>query len=247
MVPPDPELARELLDAAGGHAVIMTLTPELPGALTVAPELLERGVTPAFGHTDATAAEARAAQDRLEPLARAHGRRLTVTHLFNAMPPVHHRAPGPVLEFLAAARRGGLVVELLGDGVHLDPATVRAVVELVGHGNVVLVSDAMAAAGTKDGDYQLGSLAVQVRDGVARLADGGALAGGTAHLIDVVRTSVAGGVPLVEAVHMAATGPATVLGRDDIGALVVDASADILVTDADLRVRRTYRKGQRVA
>lgn len=244
---PDPQLTGELLGLARGHAVSMTLAPELPGAAAVATVLLEHGALPSWGHTSATAHETRAAVDAVDAVARARGRRATVTHLYNGMPPVHHRDPGPVLEFLAAARRGRLVVELIGDGVHLDPATVRATIEVVGRDNAVLVTDSMAAAGMPDGEYVLGGRAVSVRDGVARLSGDGTLAGGTAFLLDVVRTSVAGGVPLVDAVHLAATGPAAVLGRTDIGSLAVDAAADIVVTDADLTVRRVYRHGVAVA
>ncbi len=153
-------------------------------------------------------------------------------------------SPARCSEFLAAARGRRLVVELIGDGVHLHPDTVRATWEIVGRDNAVLVTDAMAAAGMADGDYVLGSLAVTVRDGVARLAEGGALAGGTAHLLDILRTSVRGGVPLVDAVAMAATTPAAVLGRTDVGRLVAGARADILVLGPELGLRRVVRGGR---
>src|SRR5690606_4231426 len=153
------------------------------------------------------------------------------------------REPGPIPEFLAAARDGRLVLELIADGVHLAPSFVRNVFELVGRENVVLVTDAMAAAGMADGAYQLGSLAVTVTDGVARLTHGGAIAGGTAHLLDVVRTTVAGGVHLVAAVHAAATGAAVVLGDDAVGALETGRRADVLVTDNELRPVEVVRNG----
>jgi len=171
---------------------------------------------------------------------------MTATHLFNGMPPLHHRDPGPVAACLAAAFGGDLVVELVADGVHLAPATVRTVLRVTG-GNAVLVTDAMAAAGMPDGDYRLGSMAVRVAGGVARLAtsDGspGPIAGGTAHLIDVVRTTVASGVSLLDAVRAASTVPASVLGLTDIGALAAGYRADVLVTDADLHPRRVLRAG----
>lgn len=244
---PDPVLAAELLAAGRGHVVSMTIAPEAPGAAEVATLLVEGGAVPSWGHTSASAAEARTALRSLEPLLARHGRRATVTHLYNGMAPPHHREPGPVLEFLAAARQGRLVVELIGDGVHLHPDTVRATCQIVGRDNAIFVTDAMAAAGMADGDYVLGTLAVRVRDGVARLAEGGALAGGTAHLIDVLRTSVRGGVPLLDAVAMAATTPAAVLGRTDVGRLVAGARADVLVLDPDLGLRRVVRGGRDVA
>ena len=113
-----------------------------------------------------------------------------MTHLFNGMPPIHHRDPGPALGALAAARDGA-VLELIADGVHLADATVAGVLALVGGRAVVFVTDAMAAAGMADGDYVLGPQAVQVRDGVARLAEGSSIAGGTSRLLDVVRRQVA--------------------------------------------------------
>lgn len=234
---PDPGLTEELARLADGHLVSMTIAPECHGAVEVATRLLVHGAFPSWGHTSATAAEAAAT---LRAVGEGHA---TVTHLYNGMAPLHHRQPGPILEFLAAARQGRLTVELIGDGVHLDPATVRATVEIVGPDNAVLVTDAMAGAGMADGDYQLGGHDVAVRDGVARLADGGALAGGTAHLLDVVRATVAGGVPLVDAVSMASAVPARLLGRGDIGVLAVDMRADILVTDTDLAVKGVFRHG----
>lgn len=240
LLAPDTALTDELLALGRGHVATMTLAPELPGAHGpggVAEHLRAGGARPSWGHTDAGPEDVRAAL--AEP-----GPRPTATHLFNGMRPLHHRDPGPVAELLAAARRGAVVLELIGDGTHLDPAVVRAVVDLVGPENAVLVTDAMAAAGMPDGAYRLGSQDVVVAGGVARLP-AGALAGGTAHLLDVVRTTVAGGVPLVDAVRMAATTPARVLGRGDVGALAAGRRADVVVTDADLRVLEVYRGGER--
>ena len=107
--------------------------------------------------------------------------------------------------------------------------------DLVGAGSIALVTDAMAAAGMPDGEYRLGPMAVRVADGVARIADEtGAIAGGVAHLLDVVRNVVAAGVPLEDAVLAAATVPADVLGRRDLGALAAGRRADLVVTDDDL-------------
>ncbi|MFC8191794.1 N-acetylglucosamine-6-phosphate deacetylase [Cellulomonas sp. NPDC057328] len=276
MVPGDPDLVREVAAAARGHLVTMTVAPEVPGVAdgvvdgvadgvadargADAPDdavraLVAAGAVPSVGHTDASAEVAGAAIDRVfDLLATTRGARSgrpTATHLFNGMRPLHHRDPGPVAACLAAAAAGRLVVELVADGTHLAPATVRTVLELVGPDAVALVTDAMAAAGMPDGDYRLGPLAVRVVDGVARTVgpDGapGAIAGGVAHLLDVVRHVVGAGVPLADAVRSAATTPAAVLGRADVGALVVGRRADLLVTTDDLRPVAVARAGRWVA
>ncbi|WP_218938474.1 N-acetylglucosamine-6-phosphate deacetylase [Modestobacter altitudinis] len=240
LVPGDLALLRGLL--AVGGVVSMTLAPETAHAAELVAVLREHGALPSFGHTDATAGVTTAAIR-----AAAAGGRLSATHLFNGMPPLSSRAPGPVAACLAAAARGELVVELVGDGVHLAPDTVAAVFDLVGAGQVALVTDAMAAAGMPDGRYRLGALPVEVVGGVARLADGdgrGAIAGGTARLVDVVRHTVAAGVPLPDAV-LAATGtPAGLLGLPDVGRLTPGARADVLVTDADLVPTAVLRAGR---
>ncbi|MFS0704061.1 N-acetylglucosamine-6-phosphate deacetylase [Cellulomonas sp. 179-A 9B4 NHS] len=261
MVPGDPGLVREVAAAARGHLVTMTVAPEVPGVADGAATddavraLVAAGAVPSVGHTDASAEVTGAAVDRVfDLLATAPGARSgrpTATHLFNGMRPLHHRDPGPVAACLAAAAAGRLVVELVADGTHLAPATVRTVLELVGPDAVALVTDAMAAAGMPDGDYRLGPLAVRVVDGVARTVgpDGapGAIAGGVAHLLDVVRHVVGAGVPLADAVRSAATTPAAVLGRADVGALVAGRRADLLVTTDDLRPVAVARAGRWVA
>lgn len=252
VLPPDADLTRALLAAGRGHVRTMTLAPEVDGVLDddgVTAALVDGGALPSWGHTDADPATAARALDTAQRLLGdpAHGgRRPTVTHLFNGMRPWTHRGPGPVGELLVAARQGRVVVELVADGVHVDPAVVREVVALVGRDGVALVTDAMAAAGMPDGTYRLGPRAVVVAGGVARLAEGGALAGGTAHLLDVVRTTVAGGVPLVDAVHLASAVPAAVLGLADRGVLAAGARADVVLTDAGLRAVAVLRSGEAV-
>ncbi|WP_277212885.1 N-acetylglucosamine-6-phosphate deacetylase [Isoptericola croceus] len=250
----DVTLVRDLVEAARGHLRTMTVAPDVEGVSGpggVADALVRAGAVPSIGHTDATTEQA---EDLIAQvvagLTEAAGppRRMTATHLFNAMRPLHHRDAGPIPACLAAARRGDLVVELVGDGVHLDPAVVRTVVQTVGVDQVVLVTDAMAAAGMPDGAYDLGPMSVTVTDGVARVVDadhpeGGAIAGGTAHLVDVVRAAVAAGVPLVAAVRCASWVPAGVLGLDDVGGLVAGRRADLVVTDRDLVVREVLRGG----
>jgi len=258
MLTGDPALVAEVARAARGHLVTMTVAPEVPGvadgggdADDVLAALVGAGVVPSIGHTDASAEQVEAAVDRgFDLLAASTTRavRLTATHLFNGMRPLHHRDPGPIAACLAAGARGELVVELVADGTHLADGTVRSVFDVVGADAIALVTDAMAAAGMPDGDYRLGPMAVRVAEGVARIVDAdgaaGAIAGGVAHLLDVVRQVVAAGIPLVDAVRAGATTPAEVLGRRDIGALVVGRRADILVTDGDLYPRRVMRGGQ---
>ena len=248
---PDADLTRELAVLARGYLVTMTIAPELPGVDGeggVVDALIGAGALPSFGHTDASwQRTADALADARTRLAAAPGRRsgrVTVTHLFNGMRPLTHRDPGPIPVFLAAAARGEAVIEMIADGTHVAPELVQSIFSLVGADNIALVTDAMAAAGMPDGAYRLGSQDVTVADGVARLTHGGAIAGGTAHLLDVVRTTVAGGVPLVDAVRAAATTPAAVLGDDRIGALEAGRRADVVLTDDDLRVLSVRRAGK---
>ena len=258
IIDPDAALTRELIELGRGHVVTMTIAPEKPGITGddgVVAALVDGGALPSFGHTDSEASPVRAgladASARIAARLRAgrpvRSARPTATHLFNGMRPMHHRAPGPVPELLAAARRGECVVEMIGDGVHLAPAIVLDVFETLGRESVVLVTDAMAAAGMPDGDYVLGPAAVTVADGVARLRDGGAIAGGTAHLIDVVRTTWRGGVDLVDAVYAASCQGAEILGDRSIGALEPGRWADLVVTDAELAPVRVLRRGEAVA
>ncbi|WP_456846653.1 N-acetylglucosamine-6-phosphate deacetylase [Cellulomonas sp. P5_C6] len=245
MLDGDADLVRRIAQSANGHLVTMTIAPEVPGADEVIAALVDVGAVPSIGHTDASAEQVDEAVDRgFDLLAARSNGRLTATHLFNGMRPLHHRDPGPIAACLAAAARGELVVELVADGTHLADGTVRSVFDLVGPGSIALVTDAMAAAGMPDGAYRLGPMDVTVEGGVARIADEtGAIAGGVAHLLDVVRNVVAAGIPLEDAVLAAATTPADVLGRRDLGALAAGRRADLVVTDDDLRPVRVLRGG----
>lgn len=247
---PNPALTRELMICSRGYAVSMTIAPEKPysmGPGSVAEALLDGGAVPSLGHTDTNAAKMREALRGVrESIARTPTPRFdhaTITHLFNGMAPMHHREPGPVPEALADAAGGGAVVELIGDGVHVSPSLVRNVYELVGRDQIVLITDAMAAAGVADGDYVLGGQEVEVLDGVARLKRTGAIAGGTAHLIDVVRTTHQAGVPLVDAVYMASVQGARIIGNEQVGRIAEGARADLLVVDADLHVKQVIFGG----
>ena len=244
---PDPELLRQLLQEAGGWLKTMTYAPELPGADDLVRMLIEHGVTPSLGHTDADASVAAASLEAAAAgLASLEGRaaRPTVTHLFNGMPPMHHRKPGPLASCLRLAGAGTVAVELVADGVHLAPETVQMVFQLVGAHNVVLVTDSMAAAGLPDGDYALGRSAVSVQAGMATLQSTGTLAGGTSTLLDVVRRTIEAGVSPTEAVASATCVPARVLGLEtEIGSLRAGMRADLVVVDQDFGLVAVMRSG----
>lgn len=230
---PDPASVASLLAAGDGAVRMVTLAPELPGGIDAVRQLTDAGVVAAIGHTDATYDIAREALDA--------GARLG-THLFNAMRPLHHRDPGPVGALLESPAD----VELIADGVHLHPAVLRAVFAAK-PGACILVTDAMAAAGAPDGDYQLGPMAIEVRDGVARLADGtgnGAIAGSTLTMDAAVRYAVhTAGLPLLDVIHAASTAPARAWGLSDIGAIQPGRRADLVVLGPDLDVVRVMREG----
>lgn len=222
---PDPATVERLLNVP--HVRMVTIAPELDGGLDALRRVREAGALPAVGHTDATYEVTREA-------VRAGAR--VATHLFNGMRPLHHREPGPILALLDAP---DVVVELIGDGTHLDPAVVRHVARTAGTGRASLVTDSIAAAGMSDGDYELGGLDVEVREGVARLADGGSIAGSTATAASIFRRAVRdSGLSLEEAVRMSATTPAALLGLSDRGAISPGLRADLLVLDDDLGVQK---------
>lgn len=223
----------------------MTLAPEFIDRESL-DVLVEAGAIPSWGHTDSNALDARKAIEMGQEVLAAH-RRASVTHLFNGMKPLHHRDTGPIGEFLSAAARGALVVEMICDGVHVDPLLIRSVVETIGRENCVFVTDSMAAAGLGDGLYSLGPQKVRVSDGVARLAEGDSIAGGTARLIDCVRVAVQKAhIPLVDAVWMASTQGANMFGWDDRGRLEKGLRADLVRVDANLRPLDVVRGGTRV-
>lgn len=212
---PDPALVDRLAEAVALAGVPdalrhMTFAPELPGADDLVRILVEHGIRPAVGHT---AADAATTERTLATIADLQGAPALVTHVFNGMPPLHHRAGGPVAAALAAAARGDAVLELITDGVHIAPEVVRMVFETVGPDAVALVSDAMAATGLGDGTYTLGGLEVVVADGTARLADSGSIAGSTATLADCVAWAVeVAGLPEEDVTVAATATPARVLG-----------------------------------
>jgi N-acetylglucosamine-6-phosphate deacetylase len=230
---PDPELLQRLL--AAGPVRQMTLAPELDRALELIDLLHERGVTVSLGHSNATAEEAQRAFDRGVS---------TVTHLFNGMRPFSHRDPGIAG---AALARGDVVVQVILDGHHLAEEAARLVWRAAA-GRVALVTDAMAAAGVsdRDGDYKLGGLAAEVRDGVARRPDG-VLAGSVLTMVEAVRALHALGASLPEAITAATTVPARV-ARYSTTTLHPGSDADVVVLDDRLEIRTVVVGGkERVA
>jgi N-acetylglucosamine-6-phosphate deacetylase len=231
-----------LLTAADGALAMATVAPELAGGPDAVRRLSDAGVIPAVGHTDCSYAVAVEAVDA--------GARVA-THLFNAMRPVHHRDPGPIIALLGDPR---VTVELIADGTHLHPALYRYVTRTVGPDRVALVTDAMAAVGLGDGRYRLGPMEVDVVDGVARIAGTETIAASTATMDQLFRLAVrawAAGpgaeVPtdeaLLHAARQTSANPARVLGRTDIGLLEPGRRADFVVLDADLRVTDVVVRG----
>ena len=248
----DPSLVEDVVlaaESAGAPGAVaqMTYAPERRGGDRLPALLGGRGILPALGHTDCDAATAWASL-RSALRAAPRGGRPLVTHVFNGMPPLHHRSPGPVAACLAQAGRGEAVLEVIGDGVHLSAGTVRMLFDLVGPEAICLVTDATAASGMPDGSYALGGRDVTVADRTARLADGGAIAGGLATLLDVVRWCVAeAGVPLLDAVTAASVTPAQAIGLTGVGSLAAGRRADVVVVDDDLRPTRVMRRGRWLA
>ncbi|MGH3194863.1 MAG: N-acetylglucosamine-6-phosphate deacetylase [Streptosporangiaceae bacterium] len=240
MAAPDVAAFERLHAAAAGHLRVITIAPELPGAAGLIKVAARAGVTAAVGHTDATADIASAAVDA----GATHA-----THLFNGMRPLHHREPGPAGALLD---RDEVTCEVIADGVHLHDTVVRLAARAAGPGRLVLITDAMAAAGMPDGSYRLGSMRIDVVGGVARLAGGGepgatagAIAGSTATMADVVRHAVAAGLPVTAVAAAASTTPARVLGLGErTGALCAGLDADLVVCDEEFRLRAVMRQGE---
>ncbi|MFE3886253.1 N-acetylglucosamine-6-phosphate deacetylase [Streptomyces lydicus] len=234
---PDPADVRKLLDAAHGTASMMTLAPELPGGLESVRLLADAGVIAALGHTDSDYDATRRAIDAGATVA---------THLFNAMPPLGHRAPGPVAALLEDER---ITVELINDGTHLHPAILRLAVGEAGAGRVAFITDAMGAAGMNDGMYPLGPMQVEVKDGVARISSGptaGSIAGSTLTLDRAFRRAVTlDGLTVDQAVQALSATPARLLGIDDrTGSLQTGKDADLVVLDAAYEVVGVMRRGE---
>ncbi|MFF5981133.1 N-acetylglucosamine-6-phosphate deacetylase [Streptomyces olindensis] len=231
---PDPAEVRKLIDAARGRAAMVTLATELPGGLDSVRLLSEHGVIAAVGHTDATYEQTVQAIDAGATVA---------THLFNAMPPLGHRSPGPIAALLEDDR---ITVELINDGTHLHPAALQLAFHRAGAHRVAFITDAMDAAGFGDGRYWLGPLEVEVADGVARLAADGTIAGSTLTLDRAFQRAVTvDGLSVVDAVRALSETPARLLGMSDrIGSLEPGKNADLVLLDAAFELKGVMRRGE---
>lgn len=232
---PDPAEIAAILEAGDGAIRMVTLAPERAGAIAAIEQLVAAGVVVAVGHTEATYAQTRAAVDAGATVG---------THLFNAMRPIDRREPGPITALLEDPRT---TVELITDGVHIDPAVYRLVMKAVGSERISLITDAMAATGMSDGRYDLGPLAVDVLDGVARVAGSDTIAGSTATMDQVLRFAVANsGAPREEALRAAvaqtSVNPARALGLPG-AELAVGSASDLVVLDGSLSVTGVMRRG----
>lgn len=220
---------------ATGLISMITFAPERCGALDAIRQTVAAGTVAAFGHSAADAETTQAAVQAGCTVA---------THLYNAMPPMHHRTPGPVPVLLADDR---VIVELILDGHHVSPQMATLAVRAAKDPNrVALVTDAMAATGVCDGRYLLGELEIDVVDGVARRADDpGALAGSTLTMADAFAFAVQRlGLGIDVVARMAATTPARGMGRTDVGALAAGRRADACVVDDQGRLRAVARRGE---
>jgi N-acetylglucosamine-6-phosphate deacetylase len=238
---PDVTAFARLLDASRGWLRVITIAPELPGADGVIRAAAQAGVIVAAGHTDASAEVVSAAVEA----GVSHA-----THLFNGMRPLGHRDPGPAGALLDRQ----VTCEVIADGAHLHDATIRLAARAAGPGNLVLITDAMAAAGMPDGGYVLGGLAVTVAGGVARLASPssrtdpsppGTIAGSTATMDFVTRHAItSAGLDVATVAAAASTTPARRLGlAAEAGAISPGLSADLVLLDEDYRLSAVVSRG----
>ena len=227
---PDLEEMKTILDVAYGLIKMVTIAPELPGGLELIDFLKERGVVVAIAHSNATYEEAQMAFSK----GASH-----ITHCFNAMPAIHHRAPGLVT---AALEDDSVSVQAIVDGVHLHPGIVRLMHKIKGPDKMVLTTDALQAMGVGDGDYLFGGHQVTVTDGVARLQDG-TLASSTVTMNRSLQFSTSFGIPLADTIEMAAGTPARVLGIADVGQIKEGFVADLVLLDEEFNVLTTWIDG----
>lgn len=233
IVLPQMEWLEEWVQAYPGVIRIQTLAPDREGAIPYIQALVKHGIVAAAGHTGAT-------YDQLEKAADA-GLSHAV-HTYNAMLGLHHREPGTLGAVLTDDR---IVAEVIADGHHVHPAGVKLLFRAKDADKVVLITDAISAAGLGDGDFSLGGLSVVVKDGVARLKEDGALAGSTLTMINAFRFAIRqAGATVAEASRMASGNPARVIGVDNVtGSLAVGKQADVLLLDADLNLKQLWIKG----
>jgi len=232
---PSADLLEKFLHAAAGHAQILTIAPELLGATPCIEAARKAGMVVAIGHTDATYEQARAAIAR-----GAHH----AVHVYNAMRPFSHRDSGVIGAVLTSPE---ISAELIADGVHVDEAAMKLLVQAKGAGGVILISDGISATGMPDGNYMLGHLEVTVSGGVCRNSEG-KLAGSTLTLDRALRNIVNLGASLADAVRMLTLNPATLLGLEfKKGVLRSGADADLVLLDEALQITSVFARGEAVA
>lgn len=230
---PNVDMWNDLNSSARGSIKLMTIAPELPGNIDVIRAAASQGVVPSIGHTLALYDDIEKAIDN----GAAH-----VTHMFNAMRPFHHREPGIMV---AALLRNELKVELIADGIHVDPIVMKLLHNIKGSGGIILVTDAIRASGMPDGDYHFMDQKIIVKDKRAYLENGTTLAGSTLTMEEAIRNMVRlVGVPITDAVRMASLNGAKVLGLEhQKGILAVGKDADLVVMDDDFNVHATIYEG----
>ena len=222
VIAPDPELIAKCKNVKK-----ITLAPEVPGAIEF---IKSCPAVCSIGHSTCDYDKAKEAF-----LAGAK----CLTHTYNCMSPLHHRAPGPI----PAGAECGAYAELISDGIHVHPAMVRLLVALYGYDRVVLVSDSVRPAGLDDGIYELGGLDIKVEDGVARTMEGN-LAGSTATLLYCVKKAISFGIPEQMAVKMATENPARLMGLDTKGKIEVGYDADFIIVDEDFNLITAIVRGE---
>jgi N-acetylglucosamine-6-phosphate deacetylase len=233
LLPPSVEIFDKLWQAARGHVRVMTIAPELVGAVKLIAEANKRGVCVSIGHSDADLTTARAGI--------AAGAR-HATHTFNAMRPLDHRAPGILGEVLS---NPSVTADVIADGIHVHPTVVRFLLEAKGEKGAVLITDAISAAGMPDGPYKLGGMDVEVKDG--RVTRDGSLAGSVLTLDRAVRNVMEfAGWDLQKAVRIASLNPASVSGAKQKGKIQAGADADILVLTENGEVRASMVRGKMI-
>ena len=213
---------------------MITLAPEIAGGVELVRELKRQGWVISIGHT-------RAELKILDEACDAGARHMT--HFMNAMPPLHHRAPGPIAWGLA---REDVTLDIIADGIHLDPFMLRLLLKMKGVAGITLISDAIAAAGKGDGDYQIWGETIIVRNGRTANASG-SIAGSVISMLDAVRLMHSLGVSYVELAQMASSNPARLLGIYDVcGSIEVGKRADLVALDQNGNVKLTIVGGHRV-
>jgi N-acetylglucosamine-6-phosphate deacetylase len=221
----------EILKEAGDLIKMVTIAPELPGGLEMVQLLKNRGIVVSIAHSDATYDEAKQAFS----IGASH-----VTHCFNGMRPIHHRDPGLIV---AAFEEPHVSLQAIVDNVHLHPAIVRLMHKIKGSIGMALVTDALQAMDMGDGEYEFGGHQVIVANGKAQLADG-TLASSTVTMNEAIRNTVESGIPLLDAVYMASTTPANILGLEKKGRILPGCDADLVLIDSKYRVHWTMLGGK---